>query len=96
MRTMTELVSSGRIAVIMLLFVAIEVAILMLYWYRTGKGIDPLSLILNVGAGSCLMGGLLFALMYQHWQAVTALLLLSLVFHVADLRRRWVATASGS
>jgi hypothetical protein len=88
---MTELVSSGQIVLIMLLFVALEVAVLLIYWYRTGKGIDPLSLILNVGAGSCLMGGLLFALMFAHWDAVTVMLLLSLVFHVADLWRRWTA-----
>lgn len=86
---MAELIESGGIIDLMLLFVLIEVGALMLYWRRTGHGIAPISLLLNVGAGTSLMLALRAALTGSPWQWLAVWLVSSLVFHVADLAGRW-------
>ena len=86
---MQELIESGAIVTVMLLFVAVEVTLLIAYWWRTGRGIDPLSLLLNIGAGTSLMFALRSELLSQGWQVLAAWLICSLFFHGADLVRRF-------
>lgn len=88
---MQELIESGGIVTVMLVFVAVEVALLIGYWWRTGRGIDPLSLILNIGAGTSLMLALRSELLAHGWQTLAAWLICALFFHCADLLRRWPA-----
>ena len=86
---MPELIESGAIIDLMLLFVLIEVAALLVYRRRTGQGIAPRSLLLNVGAGVSLMLALRAVLTGAPWEWLAVWLVSSLVFHVADLADRW-------
>ena len=88
MGILEELIRSGRIVDLMLVFVAIEVTILVAYHRRTGRGIAPLPLLLNVGAGTSLMLALRTVLTGAAWPLTAACLVLSLVFHTADLAAR--------
>ena len=84
-----SLIESGRIVDVMAVFVAIEIVCLVLYWRRTGRGIPPRALLLNIGAGGSLMLALRAALVGASSASVAAWLLGALVFHVADLAQRW-------
>ena len=86
---MREIIESGAIVDVMLLFVAIEVALLLLIRRRSGAGIAPRALLLNVGAGVSLMLALRTALVGAGWTWIAACLVGALVFHVADLAERW-------
>ena len=81
--------ASGRIVDLMALFVALEIVLLVVYWRRTGRGVPPLPLLLNIGAGGSLMLALRAVLVQSGTLAVAAWLLAALVFHVADLAQRW-------
>ncbi|MEL7449770.1 MAG: hypothetical protein AAFN78_11205 [Pseudomonadota bacterium] len=89
MQLLIELVESGRIVDLMLAFVALEIVLLVGFNLRTGRGIPPLSLLLNLGAGGSLMLALRAVLMESGWLTVAAFLVLSLFFHLGDLARRW-------
>ena len=84
-----SLIRSGRIVELMGAFVALEIALLVAYWRRTGRGVPPRALLLNVGAGGSLMLALRAALVDAGTAAVALWLLAALVFHVADLAARW-------
>ncbi len=86
---MQAIIESGDIVLIMLMVVAVEAIALILYFRRTGRGVQPLSLLLNLGAGGSLMLALGAALKGFGWSITAALLVLSGVFHLADLSRRW-------
>ncbi|MEL7538759.1 MAG: hypothetical protein AAFZ58_01990 [Pseudomonadota bacterium] len=86
---MQQLIESGRIVDVMLVFVVLEIVVLVTYRARTGHGIPPLPLLLNIGAGGSLMLALGASLKGFGWQVVAGLLIAALVFHVADLRQRW-------
>ena len=83
------LVESGRIVDLMGAFVALEIALLVLYWRRTGRGVPPLPLLLNIGAGGSLMLALRAVLTGATTLVIAACLLGALFFHVADLAQRW-------
>lgn len=89
MDILTELLESGGIVDIMVGFVVVEVVALLLYRRMTGRGIAPLSLLLNVGAGGSLM--LALGAVLKNWgtAVLAACLLSALAFHVADLVQRW-------
>jgi len=89
MELLEELIASGRIVDLMALFVALEIVLLVVYWRRTGRGVPPLPLLLNIGAGGSLMLALRAVLVQSGTLAVAAWLLAALVFHVADLAQRW-------
>lgn len=89
MNMVQNLIESGRIVDLMLLFVAIEVVVLLLYRQRTGRGLSARALLLNIGAGGSLMLALRATVMESGTAAVGFFLVLSLVFHVADLLERW-------
>ena len=86
-----NLIVTGRIVDIMIAFVVVEVVVLLLIHHYTGKGIAPVPLLLNVGAGGSLMLALRAVFADAAWWLVTACLVASLVFHVADLAQRWRA-----
>lgn len=94
MDMLQELVTSGRIVDLMLIFVVIEVALLLAVWRLTGRGIAPLPLLSNIGAGGSLMLALRADLSGAGWTWVAAFLVLALVFHVADLAVRWRSGSS--
>ncbi len=89
MQALQNLVESGRIVDVMLVFIFVEIVVLSLIRQRRGGGIAALPLIVNIGAGGSLMVALRFALGDGGWLAITACLLAALVFHVADIRLRW-------
>lgn len=91
MTMLEELIASGRIVDIMLAFVAVEVVLMLVYRRRTGRGIAPTPLLLNVGAGGSLMLALRAVLAGAGWPWVAACLVGALVFHIADLAQRWNA-----
>ena len=84
-----NLIVTGRIVDIMIAFVIVEVVVLLFIRSYTGKGIAPLPLLLNVGAGGSLMLALRAVFADAGWWVVAACLIASLVFHVADLAQRW-------
>ncbi|HKL63575.1 MAG TPA: hypothetical protein VJ883_09425 [Woeseiaceae bacterium] len=86
---MQTLIESGRIVDIVLAVLLAEVLLLALWHRRTGRGIAPLPAFLNAGAGGSLALALRAALTDSGWMWVTAWLLCALVFHSADLARRW-------
>ena len=89
MSLIENLIASGRIVDVMLLFVLLEVAVLLAWRQRTGRGIAPVPLLLNIGAGGSLMLALRTVLTGAPWPWTAACLIGALVFHVADLRQRW-------
>ena len=91
MALLEDLVTSGRIVDLMLVFILIEIVALLLIRRFTGRGIAALPLLTNIGAGGSLMLALKAALTGAGWGWLVAALLASLVFHVADLRHRWQA-----
>jgi hypothetical protein len=84
-------IESGQIVIIMLAVVVVEVMALSIWWRFRQRGIPPLPLILNVGAGGSLMVALYLALSEAHWHLLTMALLCALAFHCADLWQRWGA-----
>jgi hypothetical protein len=86
---MAELFSSGRLVDLILLLVALQTTVLVLYWRHTGGGIAPADLLPNVIAGACLLLTLRLALGGAGWMACCASLAAAGLAHLADLKRRW-------
>ena len=86
---LNELIGSGRIVDIMVLFVIIEVIALVLYWWRTGKGVPTVPLLANIGAGGSLMLALGATLKGMSAMTIAVCLIASLIFHMTDLAIRW-------
>lgn len=84
-----DLISSGRIVDIMIIFVIIEVALLLIYERTTGRGIAPYPLLVNIGAGGSLMLALRAVFSDADWTVIAGCLVASLVFHTLDLLQRW-------
>ena len=89
MALLDSLIESGRIVDVMAAFVALEIVTLILYWYRRRRGVPPVPLLLNIGAGGSLMLALRAALSDGGSGAIAAWLLAALLFHLADLAQRW-------
>jgi len=89
MNWVAELIGSGRIVGLMAVFVAIEVAALIVWRRRTGNGIPTGPLLANIGAGVSLMLALGAALSGASPMLLALALLASLGFHLLDLRLRW-------
>jgi len=84
-----SLIESGRIVDIVLAVLILEVVMLAFWHRRTGRGVAALPAMLNAGAGGSLALALRAALVGDGWQWVTVWVLCALVFHAADLARRW-------
>jgi len=87
--TLSDIISSGRIVDVMVVFVVIEVVVLIVYWCRTGRGIPTVPLLANIGAGGSLMLALGASLKGFDANIVALCLVSSLVFHLTDLAIRW-------
>lgn len=96
---MADLFATGRIVDILLLFVAIEVAVL--YALRRRIGLDVPQILANVAAGLFLMLALRVALTGGSWTWIAAALFAALLAHAADLATRarkanFVESATGN
>ena len=93
MELLQSLITSGRIVDIMLMFVAVEILLLLVYRGVTGRGLGVAALLLNIGAGGSLMVALKLVFDDAPWQWIAAALLASLFFHASDIVYRWRTTA---
>jgi hypothetical protein len=86
---MADLFASGRLVDLILVLVAIEVAVLLVYWRRTGRGVAPLDLLPNLCAGAFLLLALRVTLTGGGWMLASLCLAAGGLAHLADLYRRW-------
>jgi len=86
---MDALVSSGRIVDLILVFVAVEAAVLLAYRGIAGRGLEPLAIASMLLPGVCLLLALRAALMGAQPVLVLLWLTLALLVHLADLWQRW-------
>jgi hypothetical protein len=84
-----EWLRSGRLLDAILVLIVVEAVVLGLWYSRTGRGIAPLDLCLNLAAGALLLLAMRAALVSGNAAAAAPWLAASLVAHVADLARRW-------
>ncbi|MEE4174095.1 MAG: hypothetical protein V2I57_07575 [Xanthomonadales bacterium] len=96
MDSVEQFILSGRIVDIALAVLVIEILWLSWRYRQTGRGLPPSLLFTNAGAGGSLMLALKAVLTGAAWPWIAAALLASLVFHVADLRHRWVHAPDSS
>jgi hypothetical protein len=86
---MRDLFAAGRIVEMILALMVLEAIALGLYHRRTGRGIAPLDLLLNLAAGALLLLALRAAIVDPDPLAPAPYLAVALFAHVADLARRW-------
>ena len=84
-----SLIDSGRIVDLMLAFIALEIAVIVWYRRRTGRGIAWVPLVVNAGAGASLMLAVRAVATGGTTMVVALCLLSALGFHMADLALRW-------
>lgn len=86
---MRELFASGRVIELILWFMVVEAVVLGIYHRRSGRGVRPLDLALNLAAGALLLLALRVALVDPDPLAPAPYLAVALFAHLADLARRW-------
>lgn len=86
---MSALFASGGVADLILVLTALEGLALAAYHRGTGRGVAPGDLLGNLLAGAFLLLAMRCALVGAWWGWAALCLLLSLLAHLADLRRRW-------
>ncbi|MGA2993983.1 hypothetical protein [Bradyrhizobium sp.] len=86
---MAELFASGRLVELILMIVAIEAALLLIFWRSTGRGISPGDLLPNLCAGAFLLLALRLSLGGAGWELCCGSLAGAGAFHLVDLNRRW-------
>ncbi|MGF1605688.1 MAG: hypothetical protein ACFB22_05065 [Rhodothalassiaceae bacterium] len=86
---MAGLIESGRIVDWILVFVALEAAVIFLVHRRTGKGIAPADYLSLLMQGLFIFLALRAALTEAGWQWVALWLLASLAAHLVEITRRW-------
>ena len=86
---MSALFGSGRIVDFILALTALEFALFWVYRRRTGHGVAPLALLINLLSGVFLLLALRCALVGVWWGWIGLCLFGSLVAHSSDLWRRW-------
>lgn len=84
-----EIIASGRIADLILVFLGLEALILLAYRRMRGRGVPFAELITNAMAGICLLLALRAALAGAAPMWVGLSLGGALVAHLADLCCRW-------
>ena len=89
MEFLEGLFASGRVVLLILLLVALEGVILVLYRLRTGAGISVAGVLANLAAGAALLLATGSALTNDHWTVTASWLAAGLAAHVADLFVRW-------
>ena len=80
MQFLEELVTSGRIVDVMLLFIVIEILAILLIRQITGAGIAAVPLLTNIGAGGSLMLALRADLTGAGWTWVAVFLVAALAW----------------
>jgi hypothetical protein len=86
---MADLYANGRLVDFILVVVALEAAVLLLYWARTRRGIAPLDLLPNLGAGVFLLLALRATLAGGGWMMASLCLSAAGLAHLTDVYRRW-------
>lgn len=87
---MAELFSSGAVAGVILIFMAAELLLLVLYRRISGLDFAISELVLNLAAGGGLVLALGAALIGAGWQVIAAFLLLAMFGHAADVYCRFL------
>jgi hypothetical protein len=86
---MADLYANGRLVDFILVVVALEAAVLLLYWARTRRGIAPLDLLPNLGSGVFLLLALRATLAGGGWMMASLCLSAAGLAHLTDVYRRW-------
>ena len=86
---MAALFASGRIVDLIIGLTVIEAVALVLYWHRSGRGVEPSDLLINILSGISLMLAARSALVGAWWGWTGLFLFLAGVAHAAYLARRW-------
>jgi hypothetical protein len=86
---MAELFATGRVVDLILALMVLEALVLGVLWRRAARGVPPLSLIVNLAAGACLLLALRAALTDAGALITGGFLALALVAHLADLALHW-------
>jgi hypothetical protein len=86
---MEQAFASGRLIDAVLVAVAVQAVVLVLWARRTGRGVPPASLLATLAAGGFLLVALRSALSDAWWGWTGLALLAALVAHLIDLRLRW-------
>lgn len=86
---MEQAFASGRLIDAVLVAVAVQAVVLVLWARRTGRGVPPASLLATLAAGGFLLVALRSALSDAWWGWTGLALLAALAAHLIDLRLRW-------
>jgi len=86
---MADFFSTGRIADLVLVIMALECAGLIVYWRQTQRGVPPSDFALNLLSGFCLALALRIALAGVWWGWIGASLAMAGLAHALDLTMRW-------
>jgi hypothetical protein len=86
---MESLLASGRLIDLILAATVLEFLLLTLWRRRSGHGVPPAELALDLAAGAALLLALRGALTGAQWTWIAACLTLALVAHLLHLARRW-------
>lgn len=86
---MSEVFAGPAAVDLILALVAVEVAALVWFRRRTGRGPDPLGLVASAAAGGCLLLALRAALTDAGPAWIAVALAGAGLAHLADLARRW-------
>ena len=85
---MESLFTSGRIADVILMFMALEVLILGTYLWRRNQGLGLLSFVASSLAGGSLILALRAAILQSGWLFVAIYLLAGLLAHLGEIALR--------
>lgn len=86
---MQELIESGRLIDLILIATVLEGIALIIFNWKTKKGIPPRPLIFNLLAGFCLLLALRAVLADAWWGWIALSLFAALLAHLLDLQQRW-------
>jgi hypothetical protein len=86
---MADLFASGRLVDIILVVVAIEATVLLVYWGRARQGIAPSDLLPNLCAGAFLLLALRATLAGGGMMMASGCLAAAGLAHLTDVYRRW-------
>ncbi len=82
-------VADGRLLDLVIAVLLLEIAALLAWHWRTGRGLAPRALLPNLLAGLCLMLGLRAVQAGGHGAWLVAALAASGLAHLVDMRQRW-------
>lgn len=86
---MAEYFTTGRAVDGILALMLLEAAVLLIIGRTSRRGLPPLQLMVNLGAGAALLLALRAALLGAPWQHISLWLIAALIAHVIDLHYRW-------